>query len=40
MPNAYSEQASLEIEQQLGSNGTLSVSYQHLRGVISSFQSI
>ena len=33
MPNAYSEQASLEIEQQLGSHGTLSASYQHLRGV-------
>ncbi len=32
MPNAYSEQASLEIEQQLGSHGTLSASYQHLRG--------
>lgn len=33
MPNAYSEQGSLEIEQQLGNKGTLSVSYQHLRGV-------
>ena len=33
MPNAYSEQGSLEIEQQLGSKGTLSLSYQHLRGV-------
>ncbi|HEX6545993.1 MAG TPA: TonB-dependent receptor, partial [Bryobacteraceae bacterium] len=29
--NAYSEQGSLEIEQQLGAGSTLSVSYQHLR---------
>jgi len=33
MPNAYSEQGSLEVEQQLGNKGTLSASYQHLRGV-------
>lgn len=33
IPNAYSEQASLEIEQQLGNKGTLSASYEHLRGV-------
>jgi hypothetical protein len=32
MQNAYSEQAGLEIEQQLTSKSTLSVSYQHLRG--------
>jgi hypothetical protein len=30
--NAYSEQGSLEIEQQLGPRSTLSVSYQHVRG--------
>jgi hypothetical protein len=30
--NAYSEQAGLEIEQQLNAKSTLSVSYQHLRG--------
>jgi hypothetical protein len=30
--NAYSEQAGLEIEQQLGSTSTFAVSYQHLRG--------
>jgi hypothetical protein len=30
--NAYSEQAGLEIEQQITSKSTLSVSYQHLRG--------
>ena len=30
--NAYSEQGSLEVEQQLSSGSTLSVSYQHLRG--------
>lgn len=29
--NAYSEQGSLEIEQQLGTGSTLSMSYQHLR---------
>jgi hypothetical protein len=33
IPNAYSEQASLEVEQQMGKRGTLSVNYQHLRGV-------
>ena len=33
MQNAYSEQGSLEIEQQLGGRGTLSVGYQHLRGL-------
>jgi hypothetical protein len=33
MQNAYSEQGSLEIEQQLGSRSTLSVGYQHLRGL-------
>lgn len=32
MGNPYSEQASLEIERQLSTQGTLSVSYQHLRG--------
>lgn len=32
MQNPYSEQASLEIEQQLGNQGTLGVSYQHVRG--------
>jgi hypothetical protein len=32
MQNAYSEQASVEIEQQLGRRGTFSVNYQHLRG--------
>jgi len=31
--NAYSEQASLEVEQQLGSHSTLSIGYQHLRGL-------
>jgi len=31
--NAYSEQASLEVEQQLGSHSALGVSYQHLRGI-------
>jgi len=30
--NAYSEQGSLEIEQQLNPNSTFSISYQHLRG--------
>lgn len=30
--NAYSEQGSLEIEQQLGETSTVSVSYRHLRG--------
>ena len=33
MQNAYSEQGSLEIEQQIGSRATLSVGYQHLRGL-------
>ena len=31
--NAYSEQGSLEIEQQLGERSTVSVGYQHLRGL-------
>ena len=33
MQNAYSEQGSLEIEQQLGSRSTFSVGYQHVRGL-------
>lgn len=33
MQNAYSEQGSLEIEQQLGRLHTLSVGYQHVRGL-------
>lgn len=33
MQNAYSEQASLEIEHQLGTRATLSAGYQHLRGL-------
>lgn len=33
MQNAYSEQGSLEIERQIGNRGTLSVGYQHLRGL-------
>lgn len=33
MRNAYSEQGSLEFEQQLGSRSTLSVGYQHVRGL-------
>ena len=33
MQNAYSEQASLEVEQQLNANSTLSIGYQHLRGL-------
>ena len=33
MQNAYSEQGSLEIEQQLGAGATVSVGYQHLRGL-------
>ena len=33
MKNAYSEQGNIEIEQQLGKNATLSVGYQHLRGL-------
>jgi len=33
MQNAYSEQGSFEIEQQLGSRTTLSAGYQHVRGL-------
>ena len=33
MQNAYSEQGNLEIEQQLGADTTLSVGYEHLRGL-------
>ncbi len=33
MQNAYSEQGSFEIEQQLGARTTLSAGYQHLRGL-------
>jgi len=33
MQNAYSEQGSLEIERQLGPNNTISVGYQHVRGL-------
>ncbi|HVZ60062.1 MAG TPA: carboxypeptidase regulatory-like domain-containing protein, partial [Terriglobales bacterium] len=33
LQNAYSEQGSLEIEQQLGSNSTVSIGYQHVRGL-------
>ena len=33
MQNAYSEQGSFEIEQQIGERSTLSVGYQHLRGL-------
>jgi Carboxypeptidase regulatory-like domain/TonB dependent receptor-like, beta-barrel len=33
MQNAYSEQASLEIEHELGHNRTVSVGYQHVRGL-------
>jgi hypothetical protein len=33
MQNAYSEQGSFEIEQQLGTRSTLSVGYQHVRGL-------
>ncbi len=33
MQNAYSEQGSLEIEQQVGARSTLSVGYVHLRGL-------
>jgi hypothetical protein len=32
MQNAYSEQASLQVEQRLGKSGTLGISYQHVRG--------
>jgi hypothetical protein len=31
--NAYSEQGSVEIEHQIGSNATVSIGYQHLRGL-------
>jgi Carboxypeptidase regulatory-like domain/TonB dependent receptor-like, beta-barrel len=33
MQNAYSQQASFEIEQQIGERGTFSVGYQNLRGL-------
>ncbi len=33
MKNAYSEQGSLEVEHQLGAGATVSVGYQHLRGL-------
>ena len=33
MKNAYSEQGNLEIEQQIGRNGTLSLGYEHIRGL-------
>ncbi len=33
MKNAYSEQTSLEVDQQLASTSNLSVAYQHLRGL-------
>jgi hypothetical protein len=33
MQNAYSEQGSLEIEQQVGSRATFSLGYEHLRGL-------
>ena len=33
MKNAYSEQGSFEIEHQITSHSTLSVGYQHLRGL-------
>jgi outer membrane receptor protein involved in Fe transport len=33
MQNAYSEQASLEIERQIGNDGTISVGYSHMKGV-------
>ena len=33
LQNAYSEQASLEIEQQIGNSSTFSVNYQHVRGL-------
>ena len=33
MQNAYSQQGSLEIEQQVGAKSTLSVGYQHVRGL-------
>jgi hypothetical protein len=33
MQNAYSAQGSFEVEQQLGSRSTLSIAYEHLRGL-------
>lgn len=33
MQNAYSQQGSLQIEQQIGRNATLSIAYQHIRGL-------
>jgi hypothetical protein len=33
LQNAYSEQASLEVDQQITPNSSLAISYQHLRGV-------
>jgi hypothetical protein len=33
LKNAYSEQGNVEIERQIGSNATLSVGYQHVRGL-------
>jgi hypothetical protein len=33
MQNAFSQQANIEIEQQIGRRGALSVGYQHLRGL-------
>ena len=33
LQNAYSEQGSFEVEQQVGAHSTLSVGYQHLRGL-------
>ncbi len=33
MRNAYSEQGSLEVERQIGAHSTLSVGYQHVRGL-------
>jgi len=33
MQNAYSEQASLQIEQQIGERSSLGISYQHVRGL-------
>jgi hypothetical protein len=33
MKNAYSEQGNFEIEQQLGKSSTLSIGYEHLRGL-------
>jgi len=33
MQNAYSQQATLQIEQQLAANSTLGISYQHVRGL-------